>query len=136
MLCCTLQRGSVIVSDGVLLGAAWYATRRWKDPQRISAFLLVTASAGLLIVDHIHFQYNGLLLGARPGLARAEENRAEEYQLLGLYPRCPASSQAISIGNCPVCVLSPCRWLPSLPLRILVMVTSVGVIATMVFYSC
>ena len=69
MLRCMLQRGSVVVSDGVLLGAAWYATRRWKEPQRSTAFLLVAASAGLLIVDHIHFQYNGILLGPHPGLA-------------------------------------------------------------------
>lgn len=33
------------------------AQRRWVP------FVLVTTSAGLLIVDHIHFQYNGFLLG-------------------------------------------------------------------------
>lgn len=60
-----MQRGSVIAADGVLLGAAWYATRRLAEPRRSAAFLLIVGSAGLLLVDHIHFQYNGLLLGAR-----------------------------------------------------------------------
>ena len=59
------QRGSVIATDAVLIGAAWYATARIAEPRRSAAFLLIVCSAGLLIVDHIHFQYNGLLLGAR-----------------------------------------------------------------------
>lgn len=63
MLLHALQRGSVILADGVLVSAAWYATRRFGEPQRSAAFLLIVANAGLLLVDHIHFQYNGLLLG-------------------------------------------------------------------------
>ncbi|BDA51372.1 probable dolichyl pyrophosphate Glc1Man9GlcNAc2 alpha-1,3- [Coccomyxa sp. Obi] len=57
------QRLSVILTDVVLYGAAWFGTRKYKEPTRNLAFLLVVANAGLLIVDHIHFQYNGLLLG-------------------------------------------------------------------------
>lgn len=58
-----MQRGSVIVSDAVLISGAWFATRREAAPCRSLAFFLLVANAGLLIVDHIHFQYNGLLLG-------------------------------------------------------------------------
>ena len=58
-----MQRGSVIVSDAVLVSGAWFATRREAAPCRSLAFFLLVANAGLLIVDHIHFQYNGLLLG-------------------------------------------------------------------------
>lgn len=59
------QRGSVIVSDAVLVAGAWFATRREREPQRSVLVFLLVANAGLLIVDHIHFQYNGLLLGAQ-----------------------------------------------------------------------
>ena len=31
--------------------------------QRDAVFALIVGSAGLLLVDHIHFQYNALLLG-------------------------------------------------------------------------
>ena len=61
---CVVQRGSVIVSDAVLISGAWFATRREAAPCRSLAFFLLVANAGLLVVDHIHFQYNGLLLGA------------------------------------------------------------------------
>ncbi|EIE18017.1 ALG6, ALG8 glycosyltransferase [Coccomyxa subellipsoidea C-169] len=57
------QRISVIFTDTVLYGAAWFGTRKYKEPQRTVAFLLLVANAGLLLVDHIHFQYNGFLLG-------------------------------------------------------------------------
>ena len=60
-----MQRLSVILTDIVLYGAAWFGTRKYKEPMRNVAFLLAVANAGLLIVDHIHFQYNGLLLGKR-----------------------------------------------------------------------
>lgn len=63
-LCLFWQRLSVIVTDGVLYSAAWFCTRRMSEPRRTVTFLLVVCNAGLLIVDHIHFQYNGVLLGA------------------------------------------------------------------------
>lgn len=63
MHACRAQRGSVIATDAVLISGAWYATRREREPRRSLAFFLVVANAGLLLVDHIHFQYNGLLLG-------------------------------------------------------------------------
>eukprot|EP00201_Polytomella_parva_P004447 CAMPEP_0175077136 /NCGR_PEP_ID=MMETSP0052_2-20121109/23193_1 /TAXON_ID=51329 ORGANISM="Polytomella parva, Strain SAG 63-3" /NCGR_SAMPLE_ID=MMETSP0052_2 /ASSEMBLY_ACC=CAM_ASM_000194 /LENGTH=424 /DNA_ID=CAMNT_0016346509 /DNA_START=2981 /DNA_END=4252 /DNA_ORIENTATION=+ len=63
------QRLSVITSDLVLLSAAYALSRRPGSPQSNAPlrgptlFFLVTCAAGLLIVDHIHFQYNGFLLG-------------------------------------------------------------------------
>uniref|UniRef100_A0AB38ZEW0 Alpha-1,3-glucosyltransferase n=1 Tax=Oncocephalus sp. TaxID=2944721 RepID=A0AB38ZEW0_9HEMI len=71
------QRLSVIVSDFVLVYAVYvlscYLTNhpvrkcsqykaRWKSPTTIFQ-VLVLANMGLLLVDHIHFQYNGILLG-------------------------------------------------------------------------
>ena len=37
--------------------------RRLSKVHRNVVFFLIVAHPGLLIVDHIHFQYNGLLLG-------------------------------------------------------------------------
>jgi len=68
------QRVSVIVSDLVLAGGVVVAASNVKLPMgrnvghgseatRNHLGLLVLTNAGLLMVDHIHFQYNGLLLG-------------------------------------------------------------------------
>ena len=65
---CAVQRLSVIASDVVLLSAVWFATRKQRGSERLAVRLLVAANAGLLLVDHIHFQYNGMLLGAADGL--------------------------------------------------------------------
>ena len=59
-----LQRLSVILCDLILFGAAWYSMRNRPEPHGSALTLLLLSNAGLLIVDHIHFQYNGLLLGA------------------------------------------------------------------------
>lgn len=58
-----LQRLSVVFTDAVLLSGLWLATRRRCGSQKKVTRYMVAANAGLLIVDHIHFQYNGLLLG-------------------------------------------------------------------------
>ena len=69
-----LQRLSVICTDVVLYGAAWFGTRRYNEPKRSIVLLLLIANAGLLIVDNIHFQYNGFLMGEHgtPGLKLRE----------------------------------------------------------------
>ncbi|EFJ42208.1 hypothetical protein VOLCADRAFT_67408 [Volvox carteri f. nagariensis] len=67
------QRASVIVTDLVLLAAS-YALARW-EPRNSSGsdnvnmrrgavlFFLVSCNAGLMLVDHVHFQYNGVMMG-------------------------------------------------------------------------
>ncbi|PRW44369.1 putative dolichyl pyrophosphate Glc1Man9 c2 alpha-1,3-glucosyltransferase [Chlorella sorokiniana] len=57
------QRLSVIATEGLLLFAAAHATRKRPRAVRLAALFLVGANPGLLLVDHVHFQYNGMLLG-------------------------------------------------------------------------
>jgi alpha-1,3-glucosyltransferase len=59
------QRASVSATGLVLAAAAWYATRgpEGSKPRAQLLFFLLVANSGLLLVDHIHFQYNGILLG-------------------------------------------------------------------------
>lgn len=67
------QRLSVIVSDFVLFYAIWAYCGSWPsvtttEPaysryKRLTVMLVTVLDAGLLFVDHIHFQYNGMLLG-------------------------------------------------------------------------
>ena len=58
-----LQRLSVMLTDAVFLSGLWLATRKHNGFQKKVIRIMVAANAGLLVVDHIHFQYNGLLLG-------------------------------------------------------------------------
>ncbi len=74
-----------MVTDLVLVSGVWYATRRLPARQRDAAFALAGASAGLLIVDHIHFQYNGLLLGDK---SLASQTRTCRMPLTMISRRC------------------------------------------------
>ena len=47
----------------MLKGCLCGATRRLAEDKRVLMHVLVLGSPGLIIVDHIHFQYNGMLLG-------------------------------------------------------------------------
>lgn len=67
--CVQLQRMTVLLSDVVLYVAAWLASHAVHHPNPnhaqkafVSAVLIVT-NPGLLLLDHVHFQYNGMLLG-------------------------------------------------------------------------
>ncbi|KAK6920412.1 Glycosyl transferase, ALG6/ALG8 [Dillenia turbinata] len=57
------QRLSVIVSDVSLFYGTYRLARNWDPKTRNLMWVLVFFSPGLLIVDHVHFQYNGFLLG-------------------------------------------------------------------------
>ncbi|MBA0761221.1 hypothetical protein Gotri_023898, partial [Gossypium trilobum] len=54
---------SVIVSDLFLLYGVYRSTLALASLKRNLIWLLVIWSPGLLIVDHLHFQYNGFLFG-------------------------------------------------------------------------
>ena len=60
------QRGSVIATDAVLYVALW-RFYSFHFPQRGHKFWILMSltflQPGLLLVDHIHFQYNGFLFG-------------------------------------------------------------------------
>jgi alpha-1,3-glucosyltransferase len=58
------QRLSVSFTGLVLVAAMLHATKRSKDsPAGLTAFFLAVCNAGLIMVDNIHFQYNGILMG-------------------------------------------------------------------------
>ncbi|XP_015066006.1 probable dolichyl pyrophosphate Glc1Man9GlcNAc2 alpha-1,3-glucosyltransferase [Solanum pennellii] len=57
------QRLTVIVSDFVLVFGIYRLTRNLGYKERVLIWVLVIYSPGLMIVDHLHFQYNGFLLG-------------------------------------------------------------------------
>ena len=46
--------------------------RRASKEAKFLVYLLVLGSPGLLIVDHIHFQYNGIMLGQYPQVLTCE----------------------------------------------------------------
>ena len=62
--CVVFQRTSVILSDAILVWGAFVASSGCCccNPPTI-LFLLVVLNPGLLWLDHVHFQYNGMLLG-------------------------------------------------------------------------
>ncbi|KAL8278199.1 hypothetical protein RQP46_009372 [Phenoliferia psychrophenolica] len=60
------QRTTVLVSELVLASAVFQWARRSQKPDYPTAFIIAVSllfHPGLMIVDHIHFQYNGFLLG-------------------------------------------------------------------------
>jgi alpha-1,3-glucosyltransferase len=64
--CVAFQRATVILCDVMLWIGAWIASRGFHAESTHKAtlsFLLIVLNPGLLWLDHIHFQYNGMLLG-------------------------------------------------------------------------
>lgn len=57
------QRSTVMVSDAVLYWALWRCCRNLPSERQMLVYVAVVWSPGLFMVDHIHFQYNGFLLG-------------------------------------------------------------------------
>jgi len=65
--CIVFQRSTVIFSDIILWIGAYFACRSL-HPRRplqfvVTSFLLIVFNPALLWLDHIHFQYNGMILG-------------------------------------------------------------------------
>lgn len=69
--CVVFHRSTVILNDVVLWIGAYIACRAMYHgkPLHLSTtcFLLIILNPGLLWLDHIHFQYNGMLLGVLLG---------------------------------------------------------------------
>lgn len=57
------QRSTVIIADSLLFAGAYIVSRRLGVRARRLFWMLVVWSPMLFIVDHVHFQYNGFLLG-------------------------------------------------------------------------
>ena len=67
--CLVFHRCTVILSDVMLFLGAYLASHTYAEQSERGkeaanlAFLLIVTNPGLIMLDHIHFQYNGMLLG-------------------------------------------------------------------------
>ncbi|KAK4535560.1 hypothetical protein CDCA_CDCA05G1585 [Cyanidium caldarium] len=60
------QRATVLLGDSALLWGTWRLLQQsqFDDPPRLAWHAVsVWAHPGLLLVDHVHFQYNGMVIG-------------------------------------------------------------------------
>ena len=65
------HRSTVILSDVILFIGAYFASTSMGEVLRsnnrphntLLAFLLIVTNPGLIMLDHVHFQYNGMMLG-------------------------------------------------------------------------
>jgi alpha-1,3-glucosyltransferase len=77
------QRASVVAAELPLLAAVWWATRSAPPRRRLLALALVAFHPALLIVDHLHFQYNGLPLAAHVAATAALARGGAAMEALG-----------------------------------------------------
>jgi alpha-1,3-glucosyltransferase len=85
------MRASVMTSDLCLLGGTWLCAANPSPEVNNSAPVLVLLSAGLLLVDHIHFQYNGFQFGVlllsigalRKCVAQVDASKQTRWGLIG-----------------------------------------------------
>ncbi len=65
--CVIFQRSTVVIGDVIFWGGAYFACKAFHHgkPQNygMTAFLLVVLNPALLWLDHVHFQYNGMMIG-------------------------------------------------------------------------
>lgn len=65
--CVVFQRGTVILGDLIFWAGAYFASRayHYRRPLHfaVTSFLLIVLNPALLWLDHIHFQYNGMMIG-------------------------------------------------------------------------
>lgn len=88
--CVIFQRGTVIISDFILLLGGYIMNSAMihdqvRNPVQYNDLNLVMMNSGLLMLDHVHFQYNGMLLGillASIGciLTSIRKNEGNEYK--------------------------------------------------------
>lgn len=102
--CIMFQRSTVILSDIILWMGAWVACRAMYTTRldySISAFLLIVLNPGLLWLDHVHFQYNGMLLGLlllSLGLLMHGNNAAAHSTSYHIYHLTGAASYALLVN--------------------------------------
>ena len=89
--CVKFHRCTVILSDVVLFIGAYFASTSMGEVLRsnnrphntLLAFLFIVTNPGLIMLDHVHFQYNGMMLGillcSIACIIRGTYHKMEEY---------------------------------------------------------
>jgi alpha-1,3-glucosyltransferase len=96
------MRLSVMTTDMILMVATWcyLSNKSRKFFVKISFFVMIVFNSGLLLVDHIHFQYNGLLVGLL--LLCVHLADTSEYQWLALCFSCLVLMKHLFLPLAPV----------------------------------